>query len=292
MQQQIVSREQWIAAREQLLKQEKELTRQRDRLNARRRELPWVKVEKTYEFDGPNGKETLADLFAGRSQLLVRHFMFGPGWGEGCVGCSFLADHLDGAVVHLEHHDVSVVVVSRAPLAKLEAFRRRMGWKFKWVSSNGSDFNYDFNVSFRPEQLAAGKVYYNYRHDRRTRRGNARSQRVLQRRHRHHHAHFLLGVQLSGNEQMLGAYQILDLTPNGRNEPGPGHNLTDWVRLHDRYDDASDEQHLVALRVDSGIDGSPLNEARNENLLRLDHCRRRHRRFVRILTHYLSVPRR
>src|SRR5271168_5196470 len=126
MQHQIVSRDQWIAAREQLLIQEKELTRLRDQLNARRRELPWVKVDKTYVFDGPNGKATLADLFAGRSQLVVRHFMFGPGWAEGCVGCSFLADHLEGTLPHLENHDVSVVVVSRAPLAEIEAYRRRM----------------------------------------------------------------------------------------------------------------------------------------------------------------------
>src|ERR1700733_1008685 len=131
----VVSHEQWLAARRELLLQEKEFTRLRDQLNARRRELPWVKVEKTYVFDGPNGKETLADLFSGRSQLVIRHFMFGPGWEEGCVGCSFLADHLDGALVHLEHHDVSVVVVSRAPLAEIEAYRRRMGWRFKWVAS-------------------------------------------------------------------------------------------------------------------------------------------------------------
>src|SRR5271157_4027180 len=162
MQHQIVSRDEWIEARRQLLAQEKELTRLRDQVSARRRELPWVGVDKTYVFEGPDGKETLADLFAGRSQLVVRHFMMGPGWEEGCVGCSFLADHLDGAVVHLEHHDVTVVVVSRAPLAEIEPFRRRMGWKFKWVSSFGGDFNYDFGVSFTPEQVASGRVPYNY----------------------------------------------------------------------------------------------------------------------------------
>ena len=159
---QIVSREEWVAARKQLLNQEKELTRLRDQLSARRRELPWVKVEKAYTFDGPNGRETLSDLFAGRSQLIVKHFMFGPGWTEGCVGCSFGADGIDGALPHLEHHDVSVVVVSRAPFPDLEAYRRRMGWRFKWVSSHGSDFNYDFHVSFEPRDVAAGQVHYNY----------------------------------------------------------------------------------------------------------------------------------
>ena len=237
MQQQIVSREQWIAARQQLLIEEKQLTRLRDQLNARRRELPRVKVEKTYVFDGPNGKETLADLFSGRSQLVVRHFMFGPGWEEGCVGCSFLADHLDGALVHLEHHDVSVVVVSRAPYPEIEAFRRRMGWKFKWVSSHGSDFNYDYHVSFRPEEIEAGKAYYNY-----TMTENAGEEMpgtsvfYNDPEHGIMHTYSAFG---RGNEPMLGTYQILDITPKGRDETGPGGNLTDWVRLHDRYDDAA-----------------------------------------------------
>src|SRR5271163_2235458 len=162
MQHQIVSREQWLAAREQLLTEEKELTRLRDKVNASRRAMPWVDVEKSYVFDGPNGRETLAELFAGRSQLVVRHFMFGPGWEAGCVGCSFLADHLDGALVHLEHHDVTVVTVSRAPLAEIEPFKQRMGWRFKWVSSHGSDFNYDYHVSFTPEEIASGRAQYNY----------------------------------------------------------------------------------------------------------------------------------
>jgi predicted dithiol-disulfide oxidoreductase (DUF899 family) len=237
MQHQIVSRDQWIAARRELLIQEKEMTRLRDQLNARRRELPWVKVEKTYVFDGPNGKETLAELFAGRSQLVVRHFMFGPGWDEGCVGCSFLADHLDGAVVHLEHHDVSVVVVSRAPLAEIEAFKRRMGWKFKWVSSHGTDFNYDFNVSFKPEDIAAGKVFYNYTMTERAGEempGTSVFYKDADGEVMHTYSSFARGGEL-----MLGTYQFLDITPLGRNEPGPNGNLTDWVRLHDRYDDAA-----------------------------------------------------
>src|SRR5512145_217201 len=141
----IVSQEQWLTARKALLAKEKELTRARDELARKRRELPWVKVDKTYVFDGPNGRETLADLFDGRSQLIVYHFMFGPGWKEGCVGCSFLADNIDGALVHLEHHDVKYVAVSRAPFPEIEAYKKRMGWRFKWVSSYGNDFNYDYH---------------------------------------------------------------------------------------------------------------------------------------------------
>src|SRR5262249_20089794 len=141
---------------------EKELTRLRDRLNADRRELPWVKAEKPYVFEGPNGKETLSDLFDGRSQLIVSHFMLGPGWKEGCIGCSFRSDHVDGALVHLEHHDVSLVTVSRAPFPEIAAFKKRMGWRFKWVSSYRSDFNYDYQVSFTKDEIAKGEVYYNY----------------------------------------------------------------------------------------------------------------------------------
>jgi predicted dithiol-disulfide oxidoreductase (DUF899 family) len=153
----VVSRDEWIAARKELLIKEKEQTRLRDQLSAERRALPWVKVEKEYVFDAPEGKVTLADLFDGRSQLVVKHFMLGPEWKEGCVGCSFEVDHIEGALVHLEHHDVTYVVISRAPLADIEAFKKRMGWRFKWVSSAGNDFNYDYQVSFTKEQLATGK---------------------------------------------------------------------------------------------------------------------------------------
>jgi predicted dithiol-disulfide oxidoreductase (DUF899 family) len=235
MQNQIVSRDEWIAARRELLAKEKEMTRLRDQLNARRRELPWVKVEKNYVFDGPNGQESLADLFAGRSQLVVRHFMFGPGWEEGCVGCSFMADHLDGAVVHLEHHDVSVVVVSRAPLPELQAFQRRMGWRFKWMSSYGSDFNYDFNVSFRPEQIAAGQALYNYRMTSQV--GEEMPGMSVFYKGDDGAIVHTYSAFARGSELQLGTYQVLDMTPKGRNEP-PGGNLTNWVRLHDRYDDA------------------------------------------------------
>jgi predicted dithiol-disulfide oxidoreductase (DUF899 family) len=235
MQHQIVSREQWTAARQQLLAEEKQLTRMRDQLAARRRELPWVKVDKTYVFDGPNGRETLSDLFDGRSQLVVRHFMFGPGWGEGCVGCSFWADHLDGALVHLAHHDVTVVVVSRAPFAEIEAFRQRMGWRFKWVSSYGSDFNYDYGVSFTPDQLAAGKVNYNY--DVTANAGEEMPGLSVFCKDGDGTIAHTYSSYARGNEPLLGTYAILDLTPQGRNETGPRGNLTDWVRLHDRYDE-------------------------------------------------------
>src|SRR5215475_4678489 len=158
----IVSREEWIAARKQLLNQEKELTHALDALNTRRRELPWVKVDKEYVFDTAQGKKTLAELFEGRSQLFVQHFMLGPGKKAGCVGCSFFADHVDGANLHIAHHDITFVAVSRAPLSEIEAYKKRMGWKFNWVSSGGGDFNYDFHVSFTKEEMAKGKVYYNY----------------------------------------------------------------------------------------------------------------------------------
>src|SRR5215207_1690251 len=158
----VVSKEEWLAARKEHLAKEKAFTRQREELSRERRELPWVKVEKEYVFDGPDGKKTLADLFAGRSQLLVYHFMFHPDWKEGCPSCSYVCDHLDGAVPHLAARDATLTMISRAPLAKIEPFKKRMGWRFPWVSSFGSDFNYDFGVSFTPQEKAAGKVNYNY----------------------------------------------------------------------------------------------------------------------------------
>jgi predicted dithiol-disulfide oxidoreductase (DUF899 family) len=158
----ITSREEWIEARQELLKKEKESTRLRDELSAARRKLPWVKVEKNYVFDAAVGRETLADLFGRSSQLVIYHFMFGPEWNEGCPSCSFTCDHIDGALAHLAARDVTMVMVSRAPLAKIEAFKKRMGWRFKWVSSYGSDFNADFQVSFTKDEMAQGKVNYNY----------------------------------------------------------------------------------------------------------------------------------
>src|ERR1700680_562969 len=158
----VVSPSEEMSSRKELLRKEKEFTKLRDELSRQRRELPWEKVEKQYIFDGPNGRETLADLFDGKSQLLVYHFMFGPGWEEGCPSCSFVADHFDGSLVHLANRDVTLLVVSRAPLPQIEAFQKRMGWRFKWVSSFGNDFNYDYQVSATKEELAKGQVYYNY----------------------------------------------------------------------------------------------------------------------------------
>src|SRR5260221_10865137 len=158
----VVSREEWLEARKQFLAKEKEFTRLRDQLNQQRRELPWAKVEKEYLFDGPQGKETLAELFAGRSQLLIYHFMFHPSWSEGCKSCSFWADNFNGVVTHLNHRDVALVAISKAPLAQLEAFKKRMGWSFQWVSSFANDFNHDYGVSFPPQELAKGEMYYNY----------------------------------------------------------------------------------------------------------------------------------
>jgi predicted dithiol-disulfide oxidoreductase (DUF899 family) len=230
----IASRAEWIAARQALLAKEKEFTRQRDALSAARRALPWVKIEKNYVFDGPKGKETLAELFDGRSQLVVDHFMLGPGWKAGCVGCSFGADHIEGGLVHLQHHDVSGVVVSRAPLAEIEAYRQRMGWRFKWVSSHGSDFNYDFHVSFTKDELAKGKVYYNYA----TIDGGMEELPGLSVFYKdetdaifHTYSSYARGT-----EELATTYMVLDLTPKGRNETGPNHNLTDWVRRHDEYE--------------------------------------------------------
>ena len=236
MQHRVVSQDEWTDARKQLLLKEKEFTRLRDQLSAERRNLPWVKIEKPYVFDGPNGKETLADLFDGRSQLVVKHFMFGPEWTDGCVGCSFEIDHIEGALVHLEHHDVSYVVVSRAPLAKIEAFRRRMGWRIKWVSSYGSDFNYDFHVSFRPDEIASGKAYYNY--ELRDVGIDELSGRSVFYKDEAGAIFHTYSSYARGGEMFLGSYAVLDITPKGRDETING-NLTDWVRHHDRYDNGS-----------------------------------------------------
>ena len=229
----IVSRDEWLVARKELLAKEKELTRLRDQLAAERRALPWVTVDKTYVFQGPDGTETLADLFGGRSQLIVRHFMFGPGWSEGCVGCSFEHDHIDSILVHLAQRDVSYVAVSRAPLSEIEAFKKRMGWRIKWVSSYGSDFNYDFHVSFTPDQVAEGEAYYNYANH--TINGEELSGRSVFYKDANGNVFHTYSSFARGGEDMLTAYRLLDIVPMGRNETGPRHNLTDWVRHHDRY---------------------------------------------------------
>ena len=229
----IETREKWLEARLDLLAAEKDLTHRSDQVAELRRKLPWVRVDKVYVFDGPNGKVTLADLFGSRRQLLVQHFMLAPGWEQGCKSCSYMADHTDGMTVHLAQRGVSFVAISRAPLAEIERFRRRMGWRFKWVSSNSNSFNYDFHVSFTPEQVATGRIAYNY--------GTSP-----------HTSEELPGVSVfakddagdvfhtystygRGVEVMMGTYRMLDLTPKGRDEQGLAHTMQ-WVRHHDRYE--------------------------------------------------------
>lgn len=230
----IVSPEEWLEARKVLLAREKELTRAHDEVARLRRELPWTKVTKSYRFDGLEGEEALGDLFAGRSQLIIQHFMLGPGWIEGCVGCSFTADHVEGALYHQPHHDVSLVVVARAPLAEIQAYQRRMGWRFKWVSSFRSDFNFDFQVSFRDEDRARGKVFHNYK-EQDYLADELAGHSVFYRDPASGEIFHTYSTYNRGDEQMIGTYHSLDIAPKGRNETGPNSDLTDWVRHHDRY---------------------------------------------------------
>jgi predicted dithiol-disulfide oxidoreductase (DUF899 family) len=226
----IVSHEDWLAARERHLKNEKALTRMRDMVAADRRTLPWVKVEKNYVFDTTEGKKTLADLFRNNSQLIIHHFMWRHDLDSGCPSCSLEADHAEGAIVHLENHDVSYVRVSRAPLAKLTAYKKRMGWTATWVSSLGSDFNHDYHVSFTKDELATGEVYYNYRM---TKDGfdelPGLSVFVKNDAGNVYHTY---SSYARGNEEVIGAFMYLDMTPKGRNET----EIMDWVKRHDEYD--------------------------------------------------------
>jgi predicted dithiol-disulfide oxidoreductase (DUF899 family) len=237
----MVSRDEWLVARKQLLAEEKAVTRQRDEIAARRRQLPWVRIDQRYLFEGPRGPVTLSDLFAGRSQLFVYHFMFHPSWDEGCKRCSLCADHLDRSAPHLASRDVTVVAVSRAPLAKIAPFQKRMGWRFDWVSSAGTRFNQDFRVSFSPEEIASGKVDYNYtegaplgeeRHGVSVFHKNAAGEIF--------HTYSSYG---RGLEDLLGVYTPLDMTPKGRDEAGLPWPMA-WVRHHDAYD----ADRPVALR--------------------------------------------
>jgi predicted dithiol-disulfide oxidoreductase (DUF899 family) len=232
----IVSSERWVSARKTLLAREKELTRLHDQIARERRALPWERVEKDYVFDAPEGRRTLSDLFGGRRQLLVQHFMFGPGWEQGCPSCSFMADHSDGMNVHLAHRDITLVAISRAPLADIERFRRRMGWQFRWVSSHGSDFNHDFGVSFTPEERAGGEVQYNYGM-RPFPSEEAPGVSVFYKDDAGQvfHTYSTYG---RGVEVMIGAYKLMDLTPKGRDENDVP-NKMEWVRHHDRYEQAS-----------------------------------------------------
>jgi predicted dithiol-disulfide oxidoreductase (DUF899 family) len=230
----VVSRDEWLAARKQHLSKEKEFTRLRDKLSAERRELPWVKVEKNYVFDGPKGKETLADLFDGRSQLIVYHFMFGPEWEQGCPSCSFLSDHIDGSVVHLAHRDVTFVVVSRAPLPKIEAFKKRMGWRFKWVSSYGSDFNFDYHVSFTKDEMAKGKVYYNY--DMNAFPSDEGPGISVFYKDGTGDIFHTYSSYARGLDMLVGAYNYLDLVSKGRDEAELPWTMA-WLRHHHKYGD-------------------------------------------------------
>jgi len=234
----IVDRDEWVAARKRLLAKEKEFTKLRDQLAAERGALPWVRIDKPYVFDTPDGKRSLADLFGRHSQLVVKHFMFGPDWSEGCIGCSMELDHYDGVVVHLAQRDVGFVVVSRAPLARLMAFKQRMGWRVDWVSSYGSDFNYDFNVSFTPEEVARGTGYYNYTTRPIIDELSGRSVFYKDDDGAIYHTYSSFG---RGGEDMLGIYRLLDIVPKGRDE-GSGGNLSHWVKHHDRYDEAAEHQ--------------------------------------------------
>ena len=227
----IVSHEDWIAARKDFLAKEKEFTRLRDQLSAQRREMPWERVDKNYVFDAPDGKVTLAELFAGKSQLVVYHFMFDPSWEAGCKSCSFWADNYNPIIVHLNHRDANLVAISRAPLAKLEAYRKRMKWSFKWVSSSGNDFNYDYQVSARSEEVAKGERYYNYRVGKMT--GEMPGISVFHKDPDGNIFHTYSTYE-RGLDMLNGAYHILDLLPKGRDEEGLQFTQS-WVRRHDEY---------------------------------------------------------
>jgi predicted dithiol-disulfide oxidoreductase (DUF899 family) len=240
----VVSRETWLEARKALLDEEKALTRQRDELSRKRRELPWVRVEKNYVFDGPHGQETLADLFGGRSQLVIYHFMLGPEWGEGCPRCSMGADHFDRSVIHLAQRDVTLIAVSRAPFAEIDAFRQRMGWGFHWVSSHDSDFNYDYRVSFTQEEMASGNFDYNYSQIGFP-TGEATGTSVFYKDAEGSIFH-TYSSYARGGEGMLLPYHFLDLVPKGRDEEKFLPDAMAWVRHHDRYDKKEDLVQLGA----------------------------------------------
>jgi predicted dithiol-disulfide oxidoreductase (DUF899 family) len=252
----VVSQTEWLAARKELLAKEKEFTRLRDELSRQRRELPWEKVEKNYVFDGPNGKEILADLFGSKSQLIIYHFMLGPDWVEGCAGCSFVSDHIDGIVPHLAARDIRMAVVSRAPLAQIETFKKRMGWRFLWVSSFGSDFNYDYHVSATKEELAQDEVYYNYKMQKfpsEERPGTSVFYKDESGNIFHTYSSYARGGDLQ-----IGAYNWIDLTPKGRDEDGLKHKMN-WLRHHDKYDDTYKHDAQAAYVEPAKSTGSNTN---------------------------------
>jgi predicted dithiol-disulfide oxidoreductase (DUF899 family) len=227
----VVSHDAWLDARRRLLLKEKELTRLRDRLSEERRALPWERVDKPYVFDGPTGRETLPELFEGRGQLIVYHFMFAPDWDAGCPHCSRWADNFNGILVHLNQRDVTMVAISRAPYAKLAAYKERMGWRFKWLSSFGSDFNFDFNVSFRPEDVEKGRAVYNY-----TVQDPGESDREgvsVFYKDAGGTVFNTYSAYARGIDMLSVDYHYLDITPKGRDEGGRGPY---WVRRHDEYE--------------------------------------------------------
>ena len=228
---QVVTKEEWLIARKAHLEKEKQMTKMRDELLRERRALPWVKVEKEYEFHSSAGKVWLSDLFDGRSQLIVYHFMFGPEWKEGCPGCSFISDHFDAVNLHIPHNDVTLVAVSRAPLAKLEEFKKRMGWKFTWVSSFESDFNYDYHVSFTPEEIQRGEVFYNFQMTKGA-LDELHGESVFYRNPKGEIFHTYSSYARAG-DILIGAHNFLDLTPRGRNET----STMSWMKHHDKYEE-------------------------------------------------------
>jgi predicted dithiol-disulfide oxidoreductase (DUF899 family) len=230
----IVSAEDWTKARKAFLAKEKEFTRTRDQLSVDRRALPWVKVDKAYVFDTPQGKKTLGELFAGSSQLLVYHFMLGPGWEEGCPSCSFLADHFDGAIIHLAQRDVTFTAVSRAPLAEIEAFETRMGWRFPWVSSFGSDFNFDYHVSFKEDEVGKDG---DYNYEQREIDSDELPGASVFFKDESGTVFHTYSAYARGLDILLGAYNFLDLTPKGRDEAELPWTMA-WVRHHDKYEGA------------------------------------------------------
>ncbi len=230
----VVSQAEWVAARKELLKKEKELTKSRDAVARERRELPLVKVDKEYVFDASAGKKSLSELFDGRSQLIVYHFMFGPEWKEGCPSCSFLMDHTDGALVHLGQRDVSFLAVSRAPMPKIEEFKKRVGWRFNWVSSFANDFNRDFHVSFTKQELAKGKVDYNFSMTEFP--GEEAPGISVFYKDKNGVVFHTYSSYARGTEVGVGTYSYLDLVPKGRDENGLPFTMS-WLRHHDRYTD-------------------------------------------------------
>ena len=230
----VLSHDQWIEARKTLLAREKEFSKARDALSEARRALPWERVQKEYVFEGPDGKESLSDLFDGKSQLIVYHFMYGPGWEEGCKSCSYLADHFNPAIVHLAHRDVSMVAISKAPLAELEPFKRRMGWTFKWLSSFDNDFNRDYFVSFSEDETEGGTAYYNYEHQGfPSTEGPGASVFYKDNGGEVFHTY---SVYSRGLDMFITAYHYLDIVPKGRDEGDLGYTM-EWLRLHDAYED-------------------------------------------------------